>query len=179
MAAKGNSKGTKRAAVSPKVDPVSGMKIAKTALPGIKVAHRDAQDAIQAIIFDPSAKITPEVAMEFATRVQATFAADKERSAADKRIEAALNRGIHLTRSQAEAATRVLAEANLAALACVELARRAVVYPDKADATFVAIEQIEMVNCRRLDSVAQLLGDSGFGNFESELSGSPMKLLEA
>lgn len=124
-------------------------------------------------VLQPDAKITPKAAMDFALRIQTTLAADAKRAKERAAIEAGKDRGIRLTRKQVEAATRVLSEANLAAIACVELARRAVVYPNKADVTFTAIEQMEMVNCRRLDAVARLLGDMGFGNFEGELSGDP------
>lgn len=88
------------------------------------------------------------------------------------------DKGITLAESQRDDLIGVLNQVNIALVSIHSLATNMVIYsgPDSetagdnsaADHASTAIENIAKVCCRKVDLVAQALGDSGFGNFEGE-----------
>lgn len=117
-------------------------------------------------------RLTPGAAMQLAQNLAGEWKdiqrAKAERLAQEKKARA----GIRLTEAQARNAIHALMDVNCSLVSAVTLAQQGIDH-NNTEPAVIALESIAKVACRKLDAVAQLLGDSGLGSFEAELSGKP------
>lgn len=120
-----------------------------------------------------SPKAAAQVAVNLAREWDDIQRAKAERMAQEKKARA----GIRLTETQARDAVHALMDVNCSLVSAVTLAQQGIDH-NNTEPAIIALESIAKVACRKLDAVAQLLGDAGLGSFEAELSGKPEGLAQ-